>query len=173
MSEQKDNEIQESTVCQERSQQKTRKIFVLYIIGLFCVALGLILLSYIMQQHANAQLEALDTQLTEQTDAAKGAKARADQLQEKMDSMQDQLDEAKAESDELTQQVKDQETALQAYDQMIELMQLAETDADAAEKLIDEMDAAYTREALTNPNKQPLTGAAAEEYESICDALEK
>ena len=65
-----DIKIYEEAVSIDRSRQKSRRVFVFYIIGLFCVALVLILLSYVMQAHANQELEALGTQLTEQTDAA-------------------------------------------------------------------------------------------------------
>ena len=54
-----DIKIYEEAVSIDRSRQKSRKVFVFYIVGLFCVALGLILLSYVMQAHANSQLEDL------------------------------------------------------------------------------------------------------------------
>ena len=54
-----DIKIYEEAVSIDRSRQKSRRVFVFYIIGLFCVALVLILLSYVMQAHANQELEAL------------------------------------------------------------------------------------------------------------------
>ena len=179
MNEEKENiqeecaEHMEADVCMERSQQKNRKTFVVYIMALFCVALGLILVSYIMQQHVNSQVEVLGSQLTEQTDAAKGAKAKADQLQSKLDALQEQLNAAEQENETLKQQLTEQEAAQEACAKLIELEQLIEEDTEAAEVLMDEMDTAYTREALTDPQKLPLTGAAAERYAALCEQLGK
>ena len=164
----------EQVVSEDRNQQKNRRTFVLYIIGLFFVALCLILLSYIMQQHANDQLAELDSQLTEQTDAAKGAKARADQLQTQLDSMQEKLDEQGKQIDSLTQQTETQKVALEACSQLFELEQLMREDnTEEAGQLVDEMDTAYSRDTLVDPEKQPLTDTAAERYQSICDTLGK
>lgn len=164
----------EQVVSEDRNQQKNRRTFVLYIIGMFFVALCLILLSYIMQQHANDQLAELDSQLTEQTDAAKGAKARADQLQTQLDSMQEKLDEQGKQIDSLTQQTETQKVALEACNQLFELEQLMREDnTEEAGQLVDEMDTAYSRDTLVDPEKQPLTDTAAERYQSICDTLGK
>lgn len=164
----------EQVVSENRNQQKNRRTFVLYIIGLFFVALCLILLSYIMQQHANDQLAELDSQLTEQTDAAKGAKARADQLQNQLDSMQEKLDQQSKQIDSLTQQTETQKVALEACNQLFELEQLMREDnTKEAGQLVDEMDTAYSRDTLVDPEKQPLTDTAAKRYQRICDTLGK
>lgn len=164
----------EQVVNEDRSQQKNRRVFVLYIIGLFFVALCLILLSYVMQQHANDKLAELDSQLTQQTDAAQGAKARADQLQTQLDTMQSKLDEQDKQIDTLTEQTEIQKTALKAYNQLIELEQLMREDnTEQASQLVDEMDTAYSRDTLTDKEKQPLTDSAAERYQTICENLDK
>lgn len=168
-----DIKIYEETVSIDRSRQKSRKIFVFYIIGLFCVALVLILVSYVMQAHANQQLEDLGTQLTQQTDAAKGAKAKADQLQETMDTMQSQLDESKEENAALQSTVEEQEKAIAVLEQLWQLEQAYRTGDDStARELVEKMDQAYTREVLTDETKQPLTGDSAKEYAEICNALD-
>ena len=168
-----DIKIYEETVSIDRSRQKSRKNFVFYIIGLFCVALVLILVSYVMQAHANQQLEDLGTQLTQQTDAAKGAKAKADQLQETMDTIQKQLDESKEENAALQSTVEEQEKAIAALEQLWQLEQAYRTgDDSAARELVEKMDQAYTRAVLTDENKQPLTGESAKEYAEICRALD-
>ena len=102
-----DIKIYEEAVSIDRSRQKSRRVFVFYIIGLFCVALVLILLSYVMQAHANQELEALGTQLTEQTDAANGARAKVDQLQDSIDKLQADLAEAQKQNGTLTKQSED------------------------------------------------------------------
>lgn len=164
--------IYEEAVSIDRSRQKSRKVFVFYIIGLFCVALALILLSYVMQAHANQQLEDLGAQLTEQTDAAAGAKAKADQMQATIDAMQKQLDENQKESDLLNQTIDGQKKSIDALDLLWQLERAwQEEDTETAVSLIGKMDKAYTRAVLTDQTKEPLTGEAAAEYAEICADL--
>lgn len=167
-----DIKIYEEAVSIDRSRQKSRRVFVFYIIGLFCVALVLILLSYVMQAHANQELEALGTQLTEQTDAANGARAKADQLQDSIDKLQADLAEAQKQNGTLTKQSEDAAKNAEALDQLWQLEKAYQDgEKDTAREIIDKMDAAYTRDALTNETAAPLTGSAAMEYADICDAL--
>lgn len=116
-----DIKIYEEAVSIDRSRQKSRRVFVFYIIGLFCVALVLILLSYVMQAHANQELEALGTQLTEQTDAANGARAKVDQLQDSIDKLQADLAEAQKQNGTLTKQSEDAAKNAEALDQLWQL----------------------------------------------------
>ena len=167
-----DIKIYEEAVSIDRSRQKSRRVFVFYIIGLFCVALVLILLSYVMQAHANQELEALGTQLTEQTDAANGARAKVDQLQDSIDKLQADLAEAQKQNGTLTKQSEDAAKNAEALDQLWQLEKAYQDgEKDTAREIIDKMDAAYTRDALTNETAAPLTGSAAKAYADICDAL--
>lgn len=164
--------IYEEAVSIDRSRQKSRRIFVFYIIGLFCVALVLILLSYVMQVHANSKLEDLGAQLTEQTDAATGAKAKADQLQATIDAMQQQLDEADEQQETLNKTVEEQSKSIAAMDSLWKLERAYQReDSETALTIIEQMDKAYTREVLTDEAKAPLTGDAAKEYAEICAEL--
>lgn len=164
--------IYDEALSIDRSRQKSRRVFVFYIIGLFCVALVLILVSYVMQQHANRQLEDLGSQLTEQTDAATGAKARADQLQATIDAMQEQLDESKATTDMLNQTVEEQKKSLDAMNNLWQLERAYQRDdSETALEIIEQMDSAYTRDVLIDEQKEPLTGDAAQEYADICSEL--
>ncbi len=61
--------------------QESKKFLVFYVIGLFCVALALILLSYVSQVRADRRLNELSSQLTTQTSAVEGANARLQVLQ--------------------------------------------------------------------------------------------
>lgn len=168
----KDIKIYEEAVSIDRSKQKSRKIFVFYIIGLFCVALGLILLSYVMQAHANKQLADLGAQLTQQTDAAAGAKSRADQLQQTLDALQSQLEQSKQQNDELSEKADMQEKAIDALMELIRLERAWEAeDIEGAKKIVEELDKAYTRAVLTDSSKEPLSGEAAEEYAKLCENL--
>lgn len=164
--------IYDEALSIDRSRQKSRRIFVFYIIGLFCVALVLILFSYVMQVHANNKLEDLGSQLTEQTDAATGAKAKADQLQATIDAMQGQLDESKKQNDTLNSTIATQKESIDALNSLWQLERAQKTgDSEAAKTIIEKMDAAYTREVLTDRAKEPLTGDAAQEYTDICAEL--
>ncbi len=158
----------DEAVCEDRQQQKSHRIFVFYIIGLFFVALVLILVSYIMQEHANIQLESLGTQLSEQSDAAQGAQVRADQLQQTVNVLEEELQQAQEEKEELEQQT-DQADALNDLWKLERAYQLGEVVT--AQSIIERMDQAYTRETLTDPNTMPLLDEAAEEYERICEEL--
>lgn len=157
----------------DRKLQKSQKIFVFYIIGLFCVALGLILISYVMQEHANQQLEDLGSQLTVQADAVKGAKAKADQLQDAVDTVKGQLEESKKKNDELNTKVTEQQKSIDALQQLWKLERAYRIgDDDTAWDIIQTMDKAYTREVLVNEDKEPLTGDAAREYDKISSAMD-
>ena len=171
-SQEEDIKIYEEAVSIDRSRQKSRKVFVFYIVGLFIVALGLILLSYVMQAHANSQLKDLGAQLTEQTDAAAGAKARADQLQTKMDALQKQLDESEKQADELQQTIDQQSKNIEALNSLWQLESAVQNeDMQEARSIIRQLDSAYTREVLTDSAKEPLSGDAAQEYADLCDEL--
>lgn len=166
--EQDELESMDAVFSEDKQQQRNHRIFVFYIIGLFFVALVLILVSYIMQQHANTQLESLGSQLSQQSDAAQGAQARADQLQQTVDILEEQLEQAQKEKKELEQQTN-QADALDDLWRLERAYQLGEVVT--AQSIIERMDEAYTRETLTDPNKLPLLDEAAEEYERICEEL--
>ena len=69
------------TDSSSEKHQESKKFLVFYVIGLFCVALALILLSYISQVRADRRLNELSSQLTTQTSAVEGANARLQVLQ--------------------------------------------------------------------------------------------
>ena len=169
-----------------RSRQKSRRVFVFYIVALFSLALVIILASYVLQAHQQKQLETMDKRLNEQVDITAGAQNRAEQMQNQLDKLQkklkktqDELDSTKEELDaakDKLQKNKDElKTAQQEVKALNELWKLEELykngSYDEAEELIDQMDEAYTRAVLTNSEKSPLTGEAATEYYDICTAL--
>lgn len=63
----------------------SRTTLTFYIIGLFTVALALILISYVAQERADRQLDTLTNQLNEQQTVAQGAAQKIDDLQKKLD----------------------------------------------------------------------------------------
>ena len=73
-----------------KSRQKSRKVFVFYIVALFSVALVIILASYVVQAHQQQQLN-------EQITVAEGAKSRADKIQDQMESLQERINKLEKE----------------------------------------------------------------------------
>lgn len=66
----------------DHKQPESKKFLVFYVIALFCVALALILLSYVAQVRADRRLNELTNQLSTQTSAVEGANARVQALQQ-------------------------------------------------------------------------------------------
>lgn len=162
-----------------RSRQKSRRVFVFYIIALFSLALVIILASYVLQSHQRKQLESMDKQLNAQFDITAGAQSRAEEMQEQLEKMQDQLDSANQDLKSYKKKLKKNKQTLktarqeiQALNQLWKLEELYKDGSfDEAEELVAQMDEAYTREALINSEQSPLTGEAATEYDDICTAL--
>ena len=59
----------------------SRTTLTFYIVGLFSVAIALILISYVAQARADKQLDSLSDQLTEQQTVAQGATQKMEDLQ--------------------------------------------------------------------------------------------
>lgn len=70
----------------------SRTTLTFYIVGLFSVAIALILISYVAQTRADQQLDTLTDQLTEQQTVAQGATQKMEDLQEKFDAQSAALD---------------------------------------------------------------------------------
>ncbi len=170
----------------QKSRQKSRRVFVFYIIALFCVALVIILASYVVQANQRRALEDIGKQLNEQTDVAEGAQNRAERMQSQLEELQTQVSELQKKLDEANGDLDAQKDAneqlgrslkkaQQSSEAMGYLWQLEkayyENDYDTAISLIEKMDKKYGRENLTKVTEQPLTNDAAKEYNSICEAL--
>ena len=85
-----------------KSRQKSRKVFVFYIVALFSVALVIILASYVVQAHQQQQLN-------EQITVAEGAKSRADKIQDQMESLQERIDKLEGELEDTNSQLEQAE----------------------------------------------------------------
>nr|WP_297175353.1 hypothetical protein [uncultured Agathobaculum sp.] len=73
----------------------SRTTLTFYIIGLFSVAIALILISYVAQARADRQLDTLTDQLTEQQTVAQGATQKMEELQIQLDEMSAELNNAR------------------------------------------------------------------------------
>ena len=65
----------------------SRTTLTFYIVGLFSVAIALILISYVAQARADRQLDTLTDQLTEQQTVAQGATQKVEDLQKQYDQL--------------------------------------------------------------------------------------
>lgn len=96
------NKPTEQNPCEKH--QESKRYLVFYVIGLFCVALALILLSYVSQVRADKRLSELSTQLDTQTSAVQGANARVEVLQQSVEEQTKLLNEQQAILDKLMKQ---------------------------------------------------------------------
>ncbi|MDY3618448.1 hypothetical protein [Agathobaculum sp.] len=78
---------------EQHSEKKlSRKTLTFYIIGLFSVAIALILVSYVTQARTDKQLENLSTKLSEQQNVAQGATQKMEEIQKQLDGMSKALE---------------------------------------------------------------------------------
>ena len=79
---------QKNTPEQNKPEKKlSRTTLTFYIVGLFSVAIALILISYIAQARADRQVDTLTDQLTEQQTVAQGATQKVEELQTQYDQL--------------------------------------------------------------------------------------
>lgn len=73
----------------------SRTTLTFYIVGLFSVAVALILISYVAQTRADRQLDTLTDQLNEQQTVAQGATQKMEDLQKQYDAINAALDKVR------------------------------------------------------------------------------
>ena len=77
---------QKNSLSSDNPEKKlSRTTLTFYIVGLFSVAIALILISYVAQARADRQLDTLTDQLTEQQTVAQGATQKVEDLQSQYD----------------------------------------------------------------------------------------
>lgn len=78
---------------QNKPEKKlSRTTLTFYIVGLFSVAIALILISYVAQSRADKQVENLSSQLTQQQTVAQGATQKVEDLQKQYDEQQQAIE---------------------------------------------------------------------------------
>lgn len=124
MDEQKNNAPAEN----KPEKKLSRTTLTFYIVGLFSVAIALILISYVAQARADRQVENLSSQLNEQQTVAQGATQKVADLQQQFDLQSSALEsvrstlgteQAKTDVVGATQNLRDRE-------QMLEMLVAAE-----------------------------------------------
>lgn len=159
-------------------QPKSKRYLAFYIIGLFSVALVIILLSYLTQLRADRELANMNNALAQKDTTVQG-------VQEKMVALQDTVEEQAAQIEKLQQQLAgvrteldageedDLTTVLQqrmderdAYSRLIALENAAASDnRQAAEDCIDYLERTYGAGRLDGTAENPVfTDAVAERY---------
>ena len=124
MNEQKNNAPEQA----KPEKKLSRTTLTFYIVGLFSVAIALILISYVAQARADRQVENLSSQLNEQQTVAQGATQKVADLQQQFDLQSSALEsvrstlgteQAKTDVVGATQNLRDRE-------QMLEMLVAAE-----------------------------------------------
>lgn len=143
-------------------QPESKKFLVFYVIGLFCVALALILLSYIAQVRSDRRLNELTNQLTTQTSAAEGANARVQVLQQSVEEQTKVLNQLMQQTGtENTEQLlaaveKLSEQKKVLYEMTMAQQELAQGQNEAAKERIDTVVKEYTLERLNGTAQDAL-----------------
>ena len=81
---------------QSKPEKKlSRTTLTFYIVGLFSVAIALILISYVAQARADRQVDTLTDQLSEQQTVAQGATQKVEELQTQYDELTKVVEEVR------------------------------------------------------------------------------
>ena len=149
---------------QNKPEKKlSRTTLTFYIVGLFSVAIALILISYVAQSRADKQVENLSSQLTQQQTVAQGATQK---VRETLDSEQAATDVVGA-----TEQRMEEREVYQ-YLAQIGVSLAAKQTADAR-KTYDEMLSKYSEERLLGSSEDGFDENISKLFQSVKAALEQ
>ena len=166
---------------QNKPEKKlSRTTLTFYIVGLFSVAIALILISYVAQSRADKQVENLSSQLTQQQTVAQGATQKVEDLQKQydiqntaLDKVRKTLDSEQAETDVVvaTDQRMEEREVYQ-YLAQIGVSLAAKQTADAR-KTCDEMLTKYSEERLMGSSEDGFDENISKLFQSVKAALEQ
>ena len=138
---------------QNKPEKKlSRTTLTFYIVGLFSVAIALILISYVAQSRADKQVENLSSQLTQQQTVAQGATQKVEDLQKQYDI---------------------QNTALDKVRKTLIGVSLAAKQTADARKTCDEMLTKYSEERLLGSSEDGFDENISKLFQSVKAALEQ
>lgn len=164
--------------CTQDNKKLSKRYLAFYIIGLFSVALVIILLSYLTQLQADRELANMNTALQQKESTMQGVQEKLVALQQTVKDQAEKLNEADnklsgvrdalraGEEDDLAARVQQLVAERDAYNQLAQLEYAASVrDTRSAKACIDYLDRTYGAGRLdgTAPNAV-LTGAQAERY---------
>ena len=166
---------------QNKPEKKlSRTTLTFYIVGLFSVAIALILISYVAQSRADKQVENLSSQLTQQQTVAQGATQKVGDLQKQydiqntaLDKVRKTLDSEQAATDVVgaTEQRMEEREVYQ-YLAQIGVSLAAKQTADAR-KTCDEMLTKYSEERLLGSSEDGFDENISKLFQSVKAALEQ
>lgn len=166
---------------QNKPEKKlSRTTLTFYIVGLFSVAIALILISYVAQSRADKQVENLSSQLTQQQTVAQGATQKVEDLQKQYDmqntaleKVRETLDSEQAATDVVgaTEQRMEEREVYQYLAQIG--VSLAAKQAADARKTCDEMLTKYSEERLLGSSEDGFDEDISKLFQSVKAALEQ
>lgn len=153
------------TEAPKQEKKLSRTTLTFYIIGLFSIAIALILISYVAQSRADKQLDTLADQLSEQQTVAQGFAQKMEDLQKQLTQKTEELDEVRAalgitgadhDTAESVQSLRDTQDA--AYQMLLILEALRKDDRDAAKAAFERLTAQYGADKLDGTGETTLLG---------------
>ena len=166
---------------QNKPEKKlSRTTLTFYIVGLFSVAIALILISYVAQSRADKQVENLSSQLTQQQTVAQGATQKVEDLQKQYDIQNTALDKVRKtlDSEQAATDVvgaterRMEEREVYQYLARIGVSLAAKQTADAR-KTCDEMLTKYSEERLMGSSEDGFDENISKLFRSVKTALEQ
>ena len=166
---------------QNKPEKKlSRTTLTFYIVGLFSVAIALILISYVAQSRADKQVENLSSQLTQQQTVAQGATQKVEDLQKQYDmqntaleKVRETLDSEQAATDVVgATELRMEEREVYQYLAQIGVSLAAKQTADAR-KTCDEMLTKYSEERLMGSSEDGFDENISKLFQSVKAALEQ
>ena len=166
---------------QNKPEKKlSRTTLTFYIVGLFSVAIALILISYVAQSRADKQVENLSSQLTQQQTVAQGATQKVEDLQKQydiqntaLDKVRKTLDSEQAATDVVgaTERRMEEREVYQYLAQIV--VSLAAKQTADARKTYDEMLTKYSEERLLGSSEDGFDENISKLFQSVKAALEQ
>ena len=166
---------------QNKPEKKlSRTTLTFYIVGLFSVAIALILISYVAQSRADKQVKNLSSQLTQQQTVAQGATQKVEDLQKQydmqntaLDKVRKTLDNEQAATDVVgATERRMEEREVYQYLAQIGVSLAAKQTADAR-KTYDEMLTKYSEERLLGSSEDGFDENISKLFQSAKATLEQ
>ena len=166
---------------QNKPEKKlSRTTLTFYIVGLFSVAIALILISYVAQSRADKQVENLSSQLTQQQTVAQGATQKVEDLQKQYDIQNTALDKVRKTLDSeqaATDVVGATERRMEereVYQSLAQIgVSLAAKQTADARKTCAEMLTKYSAERLLGSSEDGFDENISKLFQSVKAALEQ
>ena len=166
---------------QNKPEKKlSRTTLTFYIVGLFSVAIALILISYVAQSRADKQVKNLSSQLTQQQTVAQGATQKVEDLQKQydmqntaLDKVRKTLDNEQAATDVVgATERRMEEREVYQYLAQIGVSLAAKQTADAR-KTYDEMLTKYSEERLLGSSEDSFDENISKLFQSAKSELDQ